>query len=124
LEVCTFSTLFDQEIPGHRLNRDTCANQDICMYRTIVITISILILLLLGGTFISMVRERDQSEVSLSSTPAVFVETAIVETPEPTVRVETDDVLTTGEIQPIVPYVAFLPLIIANDVQNPSENIP
>ena len=81
------------------------------MYRYIVITMSTVIVLLLGGTFISMVRERAQSEVSLSSIPTESVGTTIVETLEPTVQIETDDMQTGGEIPPKALNTLFLPLI-------------
>lgn len=89
------------------------------MYRTIIIVISILIVLLLGGTFISTVRERARSEVLLSSTPVMFEETL-----EPTVQADANDVQTSGEILPKAINTVFLPIIRADVGRETSESIP
>ena len=97
------------------------------MYRYIVIAIGALILLLIGATALSFLRERSQVEFALVSTPSASVSTptALVKpSPIPTHQAEIENTPVPEEVLGENTTVIYLPLLMMDATQENSEEAP
>ena len=97
------------------------------MFRYIVIAIGVLILLLIGATALSFLRERAQLKLALSSTPTAQVSTPTTQgmpNPAPTAQAEVVETPVLEETVQQAKSVIYLPLLFVNVSQKATEEIP